>query len=379
MILGSIPVTRHRHTVGTTDSSGRYQASTTTSTVRISLQPDGDGEAAMMALSGQNNERSYKAYCARGALRGLVEGDSGTLPDLVVYDGETYEVASNKDYYMVLPHLAVRLVALQTTGEGAAHNTETEDLETVLQGVRTHLKAVSGLGDGRVIVAGQRRPQPSFPFFTVAFPEWEQVSPDENRAITSPRLTVGAVVVGGTLAIEVEHNGGTTAASLVADADTTAATAAQELADQLGANSDLAIQVDGATITVSSILALSVTVSDTTGDISEDSAIASSRGGTRSAALQVRGYGEAAAPVLAALLTALNEAGDGWEIGGAITTEQQPTGRGYLLISTLTVRRTFGIEAASTQDAAEVADNLAGTLTLQSVDGDITQPLNLEF
>ncbi len=378
-MLGLLAVTRRRYAVGTTDSTGRYSATSTTATVSISLQPDGDGETILAATAGQNVERSYKAYCPRGTFRSLVEGDSGTLPDGVEYDGQSYEVSAIKDHYSVLPHQAVLLTALQATGEGAAHSGETEDGETVLQDLRTHIKAVSGLGDGRVIVSGCRRPQPSFPYFVLTFPEWEQAYPDEHRQTTTPRLTVGTVNDGDTLAIEISHNGTTTTASLVADEDTTATSAASELADQIKLDPDLRAVAAAGVLTVTSVRALPVVVEDTTGDLTEDVVVASTRGGTRTASIQVRGYGESAAPTLAELMTTLNRIGDGWEIGGAISTEQQPSGRGYILVSTLTVRRTFGVEAATPDADAESTELLDGSLTLQSIDGDITQPLDLEI
>lgn len=110
--VGSQPFERIRRSGGARGSDGRPAAPTEdTSTQTGTINPV-PGEELALLPEGERRGENVRIICRIGTLRGA-DDTSGTLSDLVVWDGKTFEVRTVQTYRRVIAHDEVRVKRIE--------------------------------------------------------------------------------------------------------------------------------------------------------------------------------------------------------------------------------------------------------------------------
>lgn len=109
----TVPATRRRTAVGSYVSGVWVDGVSSDTTIQINIQPMRGYE--LMSLPESDRSKELVKFYTTAEVRGIAEGSPSTPPDLIVWDGKTFEVAKTSIYKMgVLNHtkvIAARLPA----------------------------------------------------------------------------------------------------------------------------------------------------------------------------------------------------------------------------------------------------------------------------
>lgn len=197
-ILGSFPFTRRRFAAGSRGSDGRFvPGSMTSTTISGSIQPEGRSQSTTeLGERSSGNWVVLTQYDLR-----TVDQEAGTLADRIVWMGIVYEVRETKLWTRILPHTEAKVVQWQEQ-DGAG---QPEPDESILQGVRSYLKAVLSLTDAQVIPANDKGPRPPLPYMTVRMDRTDQPdSLDTRMTVDADVLTITGGAVDDVYAVSVQ-------------------------------------------------------------------------------------------------------------------------------------------------------------------------------